>query len=394
MKLKDTKVGQLVQEVRVIDHLSLMKWKRQLRAVLLTKDVWKVINADLEKPTSTDLTDKTFRRDMDKWRKLNNIALGWMLLTLEDWSKQSVEKFNEPLDVMTYLFNKFTPPFMTFDEFIDKEGPPPSPQVHTVVVRNMDALLSSPTSAIGEQRAASPGIEQRYELYKQPRNNAASLAPVGAGGSDGPPRSPRSLRIPRSPGSPRIPSSPRKHAREEASSDSNRLTKNGIHNIITRKDLRRGTTQDSNGSGNTIRRNRFVDKIIGSKPESLDLHDRMSLTLHSADIVRSESSDVSDIRSGEELSPRTDGATDAAPRQPAMPESSIAIPDRNVSLSQSDHVRQGPDRRYRSRAGSRPRPRPGRSHAPVPQDDGLYMMSGALQDVSRALSCPELSGIY
>lgn len=387
--MKHAKVRQLLQEVRVMDYLTLLKWKRQLHGVLLTKDAWKVINGDLEKPTSTDPTNKTFRRDMDKWRKLNNIALGWMLLTLEDYSKQSIDRFNEPLDVMVYLFQKFTPPFMTFDEFIGREAPPRSPQVHTVVVQNMDALLSSPTRASGEQKAVSPCIGRHDELYRQD-HNTVHPAP-NAGGLEAAQRSPRSPRIPRSSGSPHIPSSPRKHVREEASSDGSRLTKNGIHNIVTRKDLQRGTTQGSNGSGSTIRRHRFVNKITGGKPESPDPDDRLSLTIHRADIVRSDSSDDSaDPPSGDELAPTTDGATDAAPRQSTLPDSSIVIPDRNVSLSHSDHVREGPDRRYRSRAGSRPR----RSHAPVPKDDGLYMMSGALQDVSRALPCPDFSCIY
>lgn len=325
------------QEMRVADHLSLLKWKRQLRAILLTEDAWKVINGEMDKPTHQDPTDKIFRRDMDKWRKLNNVALGWMLLTLEDYSRQSIEKYKEPLDAMANLFKKFTPPFMTFDEFIGKDISTSPSDAPVMLVERPDDI-NSPS---GDQRH-----EPRTELHRQASHNASNLVPNIAGVIE-------------------VPCSPRKYPRKQARSDDNRLTPNGIHNLVTRRELR-SETQDSAGTNSTTLRNRLMDKIIGSKPTSPNPEsDRASLTVNRAELAARPNSRENDF-------PQNNGP----PRSSTFTDSNIVIPERNVSLTRSDNEREGPDRR--NRRGLR-----GVRSEETLHEEGLYMMSGALQDVSR-----------
>lgn len=106
------------KELRVHDYLSLLAWRRQLRGILLTIDVWRAITGETNKPILEDMPDeRIYRKECDKWRKLNNAAMGWMILTLEDFNRQSIERFTDPLEALADLFKRFPPPFITFDEF-------------------------------------------------------------------------------------------------------------------------------------------------------------------------------------------------------------------------------------------------------------------------------------
>lgn len=106
------------KEIRVYDYLSLLGWRRQIRGILLTIDVWRIMNGETKPPVEEEMPDeKTWKRECDKWRKLQNAALGWMVLTLEDFSRQSIERFTDPLEAMEDMFKRFPPPFISFDEF-------------------------------------------------------------------------------------------------------------------------------------------------------------------------------------------------------------------------------------------------------------------------------------
>ena len=344
------------QEIRVSDHLSLLKWKRQLRAILLTEDAWKVICGEMDKPTHEDPTDKTFRRDLDKWRKLNNIALGWMLLTLEDYSRQSVERFTEPLDAMENLFEKFTPPFMTFREFIGIDDPR-SPHASTTPMRITPAVLVE-TSNGGNRPSRELKHKPRDEMFKVGSDKENNLSQNGAAIIE-------------------APSSPPRRTIKEARSFDALLTPKGIHNFIKREKVR-SPTPDSTGSQATIRRKGILEKLTGSRPTSPHPHsDRASLTLHSADINRTELPHPDTFENeGEILLP----CNDIPPRSSAYTDSSLVIPDRSVSLARSDLAKDGAPRRHRGTHVKTGR----RSHDAL-FEEGPYMMSGALQYVSKAL---------
>lgn len=338
------------QQIRVSDHLSLLKWKRQLRAILLTEDAWKVICGEMDKPTHDDPAGKTFRRDLDKWRKLNNVALGWMLLTLEDYSRQSIERFTEPLDAMENLFKKFTPPFMTFSEFIGMDDPrsPQAPTMPTPITPIV--LVETPN---GGNRPSSRELKHkpREEMLRVGGDNENNLSPNGAGIIEAPSSSPcRTIK--------------------EARSFDALLTPKGIHNFIKRE-KGRSPTPDSTGSQVTIQRKGILEKLTGSRPTSPHPHsDRASLTLHSAEINRTELPHPDTFENESEISlPRND----IPPRSSAYTDSSVVIPDRSVSLARSDLSRDGAPRRHR--AGH---VKTGRKSHDALFEEGPYMMSGAL----------------
>lgn len=347
------------QEIRVSDHLSLLKWKRQLRAILLTEDAWKVICGEMDKPTHEDPTDKTFRRDLDKWRKLNNIALGWMLLTLEDYSRQSIERFTDPLDAMENLFKKFTPPFMTFREFIGMDDPR-LPQAPTTSIPTTPIVLVETPNG-GNRPSRDLKHKPRDEKLRVGSDKENNLSPDGAGIIEAPS------------------SSPRRTIKEARSFDA-LLTPNGIHNFIKREKVR-SPTHDSTGSQATIRRKGILEKLTGSRPTSPHPHsDRASLTLHSAEINRTELPHPDTFENESEISLP---CNDIPPRSSAYTDSSIVIPDRSVSLARSDLAKDGAPRRHRGTHVKTVR----RSHDAL-FEEGPYMMSGALKDVSRALWHP------
>lgn len=354
------------QSIRVSDHLSLLKWKRQLRAILLTEDAWKVICGEMDKPTHDDPTDKIFRRDLDKWRKLNNVALGWMLLTLEDYSRQSIERFTEPLDAMEDLFKKFTPPFMTFREFIGMDDPrsPQAPTTPTPITPIV--LVETPN---GGKKPSSRQLKHkpREEMFRVGSDNENNLSPNGAGIIEA------------------SSSSPRRMIKEVRSFDA-LLTPKGIHNFMKREKVR-SPTPDSTGSQATIQRKGILEKLAGSRPTSPHPHsDRASLTLHSAEINRTELPHPDTFENESESSlPRND----ILPRNSAYTDSSVVIPDRSVSLARSDLSRDGAPRRHRGGHVKTGR----KSHDGL-FEEGPYMMSGALQEVSRALWRPMGRCIY
>jgi hypothetical protein len=79
---------------------------------------WGIICGDIKKPLASEIEDN---EEGKKWTKLSNVALGWMFLTLEDFTRQSVVKFDDPIDVLEDLFTRYTPPLMTFNRFLERE---------------------------------------------------------------------------------------------------------------------------------------------------------------------------------------------------------------------------------------------------------------------------------
>lgn len=105
-------------QIRIKDHLTLLAWKRQLRAILLIEGTWAVVSGELKRPYP--VTDDNFAR-CKEWKEMAEVALGWMLLTMDDYTRQSCDVFNEPVGLAAYLFGRFPPKFMTFDEFVGGE---------------------------------------------------------------------------------------------------------------------------------------------------------------------------------------------------------------------------------------------------------------------------------
>lgn len=103
------------EAIRITDHVDLERWKRQLRGILLIEGAWCVICNELMRPKSCEVDD------FAAWKKLADVALGWMFLTLEDYTRQGVVKYTNPMDVLRALFERYPVPFMTFDVFVERE---------------------------------------------------------------------------------------------------------------------------------------------------------------------------------------------------------------------------------------------------------------------------------
>lgn len=105
------------QEIRIKDHHSLGVWKRQLRAILLTKCLWHIVSGESKEPGQETQYDW---QDLDHhlWKIDANKVLGWMMLTMDDYTRQSIDRYDHPLQVMENLFTRFGPKFLTLEEFL------------------------------------------------------------------------------------------------------------------------------------------------------------------------------------------------------------------------------------------------------------------------------------
>jgi len=72
----------------------------------------------MKEPGQLTSDDRLYHQE---WRILADIALGWMMLTMDDYTRQSVDRYKDPLQVVENLFNRFRPEFITLDDFLGRK---------------------------------------------------------------------------------------------------------------------------------------------------------------------------------------------------------------------------------------------------------------------------------